>query len=549
MNLPIEELKKSLKEKLVDGIGKVFESLVDIIPASSSKFNTLIHLKSQHKKYKQDWLQQIISQDDASLQLNQLNRSVLDFIDELEEDDLQEKVTGEAKDDRVGKVCFRIPPTMQIDERNDCSVWISFDEDTLLKEIKIEVDDQLQNIRVSDTMGVELIDDTDGEAFNIKTYDETVQPIESNLNTQWNFRVTPLKVGTFPLILKIVAVVEQRGKELKKSIVLEEEVNIVATSTAEVIEAKQLTGKAMMNGFMILPFLFPKGDGNSGAADVPVAGGDLAETVSSTGSTFSLAKILGAIILLGGAFFLFQQMNTDSKSEGTTTFNCLDKEAWNDIKSSRDTSLVLEYLKNCPDGKHVVQANNLLDSWRNDLVIETPTPMELDTTILNPVDTTYTKEMVAELTNPPVEQLLPKDSISKSSVAEIKSVSPPINETPIEIKVEEPVNFKVAAFKPVHPECLEKNQKEWQECTEEKIRDLVKKYVKKASRNLEGTTRVSFLISKDGSIITNNEDENENEKLTNEVIKALQKLPQFKPGQNSKGQPVQIRYMVPVRIK
>jgi hypothetical protein len=91
--------------------------------------------------------------------------------------------------------------------------------------------DVLKDLRISDVMGVELLD-AGSSAFTVRTVSDTVQFVEKDLYTEWLFYVTPLKAGTHPLLLKISVIEIRNGIERKRNVVLEETVEVLTTRPA-----------------------------------------------------------------------------------------------------------------------------------------------------------------------------------------------------------------------------------------------------------------------------------------------------------------------------
>jgi Fe2+ transport system protein B len=92
--------------------------------------------------------------------------------------------------------------------------------------LTVDADTVVQVIQVTGLMSVELVDDNEIKTFEIRTSTDEEQFIIQDECTQWIFKVRPLRVGNFPLLLKIGAVEVINGKERKRNIIVEKEINI-----------------------------------------------------------------------------------------------------------------------------------------------------------------------------------------------------------------------------------------------------------------------------------------------------------------------------------
>lgn len=534
--MDIDKTIKDLKKLLEKG-GKeqaVMDQLLAQIPNQSKKHNDLLALKIQFVKHKKDFLNGLITQEESNVALSKFINALLHFIDELTVADFQETDQKTIADDRIGKICFRIPPIMQVDKRNECRIWISFDKATILKEVQIQIEDELQDIRVSDTMGVELIDDSDEDAFKIKTYEEKVQPVEADLLTNWIFKVTPLKTGTFPLVLRITAVVEKNGKELKKSIILEETVNIVTELSPEVA-AKTITAKTVKN-FSIVPIYKPKGLTGSAGGE-----GDVTSKLGG-GTTIPLfGKILGAAAIVGGLFFLLPRSTDEAKVPTSTT--CIHEAKWEQIRQTSDLATLKTYLEDCPEGPHVAVVKGLIDSLDN-LAIQ-------QNFVKDSSENAAIVETIPTTTGTNSNKLVRNTKEEKPPIASPTPVEPVTPKPPSTNEVEELVDLSQVAHHPIIPACEDSQTtpRDWEVCTQKKIRDLVSKYMRKSNIPQEGSATITFVIGTKGNISNEKIDKTDNRKLAGVVLKVLKELPAFKPGRDTQGRLVRVKYTLPVRYR
>jgi|GEM_PF-758508 len=147
-------------------------------------------------------------------------------------------ISAKKLENQRGSILYNVPETMELDRDTRCEVRIAFDKATLTKDLEMTEAMVIKDIRISNLMGVELMDPSIGEdkPFSIRQITESEQFIDSDDYTQWIFYVKALKEGEYPLILKVTVIEFFMGKERKREIVLEETVKIV-TRLAEQIKA------------------------------------------------------------------------------------------------------------------------------------------------------------------------------------------------------------------------------------------------------------------------------------------------------------------------
>jgi hypothetical protein len=87
--------------------------------------------------------------------------------------------------------------------------------------------------RISNQMGVELIDASDQHPFVIKTFNHAEQLVAPDTYTEWIFYITPLRAGKYPLILKVYIVELVNDEKLRRELVFRELVEVVTAQIAE----------------------------------------------------------------------------------------------------------------------------------------------------------------------------------------------------------------------------------------------------------------------------------------------------------------------------
>ena len=133
-----------------------------------------------------------------------------------------------------GGLLYSIPKTMELGQESRCEVRIAFDKAVLFTDFDRKKDHAIRDIRISNLMEVELIDPLLGEqsAFAVRTISLTEQFIDPDDYTQWIFYVKALQKGIHPLVLKVTVIETIEGRERRKEIVLEEQIE-VTTETAD----------------------------------------------------------------------------------------------------------------------------------------------------------------------------------------------------------------------------------------------------------------------------------------------------------------------------
>lgn len=232
---PIPEIKQEIRNALpLVGIKDTILAIKKYLPEHAEKFSSLLLIEGRYRDIEQRMLQGVLSLDEVQLETNKIRADLLTLIDSFEEKDFQEKSAApkEPTKPKTGKILYRIPNTMQVNEEAKCIIRVAFTEAVLLEELDIESIDQIKSIRISEAMAAQVIDPNSEKAFSIRTFSEEIQFVEEDYFTEWLFFVKPLLKGTFSLLLKISVIEIKMGKERKRDIVMEERVVI----TTDVVE-------------------------------------------------------------------------------------------------------------------------------------------------------------------------------------------------------------------------------------------------------------------------------------------------------------------------
>lgn len=227
---PLPELQQELRDQLVDDLAGALKALQQLLPPGSEKHQTATTLLGKLNDTNKARLRSTISNEALQLAYNQLRSDLLDLIDGLAAADFESTAAmPESKKAKQGEILYRIPDTMPLGRETRCLVRIALDSDAIVENITFDEYVTLKPLsRVSDLMQVELLDPGKDPAFEIRSISSPEQFVENEGYTEWLFQVTPLRAGTFSLLIKVSVIELILGKERKKEIVLEEEVQVRA---------------------------------------------------------------------------------------------------------------------------------------------------------------------------------------------------------------------------------------------------------------------------------------------------------------------------------
>lgn len=217
------EFLKHLRDLV--GEGRVEEAL-DFLFANIKDFatyfsNDVVMLKSQFVSAKSQFLLKgVIENAEFGRITARVNSAILEIADKIE------KKVDTLETQRKGHLLHKIPSRMVKEKETKCIIRIAYFLEQLLVGLSIDDDTIFQTIQVTGLMSVELLDDNEERIFEIRTSTDEEQFIILEDCTQWIFKVRPLRVGRFPLLLKIGAVELINGKERKRNIIIEKEINI-----------------------------------------------------------------------------------------------------------------------------------------------------------------------------------------------------------------------------------------------------------------------------------------------------------------------------------
>jgi TonB family protein len=589
----LTEIQKDLREILPQGIDLTFQALKNLLSEGTDKYKDLILLESRYMETSRQMLQGILSNEAAQIEFNKIRKDILDFIDCLQESHLK-GASAESGDGRPdiynGEVMYRIPKKMTQSEEVKCIVRLAFDRKVIMENLEAEEGDVLKDLRISDVMGVELIDAGDN-AFKIRTINDTVQFVEKDLYTEWLFYVTALLPGTHPLMLKISVIEIHDGVERKRNVVLEEKVEILTTkpvgeepmefaSAGYSIQLASGQGAVEMPGGIkgVEPAV-PSPSAPQPSAPAPPA--------PRAGNFKRMASALaGLLVLLVASWAIWSSLNPRND---VVTINPADKieDGWKDAKNKNTRDAYEEFVMNNPDSEHASEARAKLDSietatWNTALASNDVAAIQayidaypngryredavaaieqIENSVVTPDDTEPTKQDPSPAKPGKITNKKPdkkpgtgsKPNTNTNPNAHPPSTSDPTPEPKPVDPDKEIIDMPSAYRLPVHQGCENKDKKKEEECTEGKIHKHIKRFLEYPAeakkQRIEGTITVEFVVERDGKITDVHALKDIGGGCAEEAVRIVKKLVPFKPGLNRQGQPARIRYRIPIQFK
>ncbi len=251
-----------------------------------------------------------------------------------------------------GEVLYHIPHLMALNEETKCTVRLAVNTELLLAGFGKTEEAVIQQVRISDSMGVELIDPEEG-VFNIRSYHSTRQSVYDDEHTEWVFRVKPLREGIYPLVLKVSTIdASADGKEKLKEYVLEEEVKIITSAPAP----SELEYDFKSTSYS---YIYISREESSGQA-MGVLAGERKERKRKRGAyTYSRQFIMGISIVLLTAM-------------GVLALNSFQEYlSWKEAMDEHSRKKYEEYLKKFEDGRYADEAEEEL-LWMDATEKDTP---------------------------------------------------------------------------------------------------------------------------------------------------------------------------------
>lgn len=202
-----------LRELIVDGnLSNALDLLITHIEElDSSCYNDVLMLKSRFNSGKRDFYPNgIINNEEYGMILSKVTLSLLELINKIE------KQKHSCDKPQIGHLMYKIPVEMEVEKEHKCIVRIAYDLEKLTEKLKIDQNTVFENIRVSNLMNVEIMDNSGNENFSIKNCTHHEQFVLKQDFTEWIFLVKPLREGHFSLLLKVVIIENINGNNAYK---------------------------------------------------------------------------------------------------------------------------------------------------------------------------------------------------------------------------------------------------------------------------------------------------------------------------------------------
>lgn len=224
----LEEIIKTLKNYIAEGVETALDFLEKILDHKASRYNDYIQIKSRYNSLQRELLLGVLDHGTYDISRNNISKALLLLAEEITENDLiPEGGLKPQEEDKRGEVLYNVPDLMQLNREEKCTVRIAFEADIVKRDWEASEEDVMKSIRVSEIMAVSLLNvDENDPPFVIRTLSETVQFVDKDDFTEWIFYVKPLKIGRFPLVMRVSVIEMINNKEYKKDIVLEEEITV-----------------------------------------------------------------------------------------------------------------------------------------------------------------------------------------------------------------------------------------------------------------------------------------------------------------------------------
>ncbi|MBK9735337.1 MAG: hypothetical protein IPO92_10365 [Saprospiraceae bacterium] len=118
-----------------------------------------------------------------------------------------------------------------------CSVRIAKDDEKLLKNFELSDASKPEDVEISPTMSVELIDPSGGKVFGIRMVSPLqVQKITEHTFTEWDFAITPLSAGKHLIYLYAHFIEDFDGEETRRTISFKRSIEITTEKVEELHE-------------------------------------------------------------------------------------------------------------------------------------------------------------------------------------------------------------------------------------------------------------------------------------------------------------------------
>lgn len=374
-----EEKKHSLKELVINDLPRAFECLKEILKDDGPNQNKLLVLERQYAYIQKRQLIGTLTNEEAQARINTITHSILEFIDALtkaEPESFQKAQIRKIKF-RKGKTLYNVPGVMEQGIESLCFVRIAFTEDMLRENLQSDTKVKAKEIKVADTMQVELMDPSSRKNFEIRPLTSSEQALEDDSYTEWQFMVTPLQPGEHKLILSIAVIENIDGNVNRKYFTLTEHVNVLVSGSEFTLPSS--TPKEIQD-ITILISTFASLPETDKAIFRPLLNRIFNENLQRGLATIILLciAITGSIWAIG----YYQQEKLWDWAEAQNSINAYEKyiekhpkgryledAIWKLALLRNTLDEYLNYIQTYPEGKFIEEANYQIALLRNQLAV------------------------------------------------------------------------------------------------------------------------------------------------------------------------------------
>lgn len=241
----MDELKSKLKHLLTEGLDQALQYMAEVLSSQSPQYNAYLSLRGRYTTYLTERIQGVRSNAELDVLYNRLLADFLALVDCLSPSDLRGTEPPQPPQrPKRGHLLYHIPNAMALEREHACRVRIAYQQEHLLVNWKERTGQTQQSIRVAEIMAVEMLNVLESAPFHLRSISETIQFLDEADYTEWLFYVRPLQEGAFPLLLKISVIEIIGGRELRKDVVIEEQV-VVSNVVEEYAEGFRSLGFEM----------------------------------------------------------------------------------------------------------------------------------------------------------------------------------------------------------------------------------------------------------------------------------------------------------------
>ncbi|MBK8043830.1 MAG: energy transducer TonB [Haliscomenobacter sp.] len=386
-------------------------------------------------------------------------------------------------------------------------------------------------------------------------------------------------MGRFPLLLKISVVEILDGKERKRQVILEESVEVttepVSGQDDEAFKSSGLVIKTAAqtttpsptpltppspNPSVLPPFPEPESAIEAEPKKAMEPERQPEERIPPSRKK-KAGLTVGALALVGIAMATFSVLYFQPWSHQEALEDPMIGDFRKLVKTSSDTNSIKEFLNQYPESPFTVDAVAKLDSLRLlnrslEPLPDEPAPLADTTTapspsIPAPPDSKKpaVKPKAKSKTKPTTQ---PKTNAQPGGPAPPTGSNEAPKEQPSPAK-EEVISFSQVAREPIFKGCPEKDPERALSCFNRKMNNYIGNNLQKPEeavrKNLKGTVTVKFIIEKDGRVTIETIDDPIGYGCKEAAAKLIAGLPRFTPGKNAKGEPVRVRYLLPIQFQ